>query len=95
MVIKNPEISIQELMTFIPGPDFPTGGVIFGTKGIKRAYHTGTGNVILRAKYDIEEKKKALEILINHYSPETTYNFSKKMIDSVAIIKITINSFCE
>lgn len=40
---------------------------------------------------DIEEKKKALEILINHYSPDTVYNFSKKMVDSVSIIKITID----
>ncbi len=63
-VIKNPEISIAELMQFIPGPDFPTGGVIFGTNGIKRAYHTGSGNVILRAKYEIEEKKNRTRIII-------------------------------
>jgi len=55
--IQNPKISIKELMQFIPGPDFPTGGVIFGTSGIKRAYHTGNGNVILRAKYKVVEKK--------------------------------------
>jgi DNA gyrase subunit A len=53
--IKNPNINIDELMNYIPGPDFPTGGVIFGTSGIKRAYHTGTGRVVLRAKYEIEE----------------------------------------
>jgi DNA gyrase subunit A len=63
-VIKNPDISITELMEHIPGPDFPTGGVIFGTGGIKRAYHTGTGNVILRAKYEIEEKKNRIRIII-------------------------------
>ncbi|MHA1978416.1 MAG: DNA gyrase subunit A, partial [Candidatus Hodarchaeales archaeon] len=63
-VIEDPEISITDLMKYIPGPDFPTGGVIFGTKGIKRAYHTGTGNVILRAKYEFEEKKNKTSIII-------------------------------
>ncbi|MFX0182354.1 MAG: DNA gyrase subunit A [Candidatus Hodarchaeota archaeon] len=62
--IKNPDISIDELMNYIPGPDFPTGGVIFGTSGIKRAYRTGSGNVILRAKYEIEEKKGIPKIII-------------------------------
>lgn len=62
--IKNPDITIDELMTSIPGPDFPTGGVIFGTSGIKRAYHTGSGNVILRAKYEIEEKKGIPKIIV-------------------------------
>ena len=63
-VIDDPEISIIDIMKYIPGPDFPTGGVIFGTKGIKRAYHTGTGNVILRAKYEFEEKKNKTSIVI-------------------------------
>jgi DNA gyrase subunit A len=62
--IENPEISIDELMEYIPGPDFPTGGVIFGTSGIKRAYHTGNGNVILRAKYDVVEKKGKTQIIV-------------------------------
>ncbi len=62
--IQNPEISIGELMKYIPGPDFPTGGVIFGTSGIKRAYHTGSGNVILRAKYKVVEKKNKTKIIV-------------------------------
>ncbi|UCG02133.1 MAG: DNA gyrase subunit A [Candidatus Heimdallarchaeota archaeon] len=62
--IKNPQISIDELMEYIPAPDFPTGGVIFGTSGIKRAYHTGNGNVILRAKYEIVEKKSKTQIIV-------------------------------
>jgi len=62
--IRNPDITIDELMNYIPGPDFPTGGVIFGTSGIKRAYHTGSGNVILRAKYEIEEKKGIPKIIV-------------------------------
>lgn len=62
--IKNPQISIDELMEYIPAPDFPTGGVIFGTSGIKRAYHTGNGNVILRAKYEVVEKKNNTQIVV-------------------------------
>ncbi len=62
--IKNPEISIDELMKYIPGPDFPTGGVIFGTSGIKRAYHTGNGSIILRAKYEVVEKKNKTQIIV-------------------------------
>ncbi len=62
--INDPEIGIDDLMQYIPGPDFPTGGTIFGTSGIKRAYHTGSGNVILRAKYDVVEKKNKTQIIV-------------------------------
>ncbi|MHA2053754.1 MAG: DNA gyrase subunit A [Candidatus Hodarchaeales archaeon] len=63
-LIKNPDITIPELMNYIPGPDFPTGGVIFGTAGIKRAYHSGSGNVVQRAKYEVEEKNNKTRIII-------------------------------
>ncbi len=62
--IKDPEIDIDALMKYIPGPDFPMGGVIFGTSGIKRAYHTGNGSIILRAKYDVVEKKNKTQIIV-------------------------------
>ncbi|MFX1285831.1 MAG: DNA gyrase subunit A, partial [Promethearchaeota archaeon] len=62
--IQNPEITIKDLMRYIPGPDFPTGGVIFGTSGIRRAYHTGSGNVILRAKYEVVKKKNKTQIIV-------------------------------
>ncbi|MBQ7097958.1 MAG: DNA gyrase subunit A [Clostridia bacterium] len=54
-VIDNPEITIDELMEYIKGPDFPTGAQIMGTNGIRSAYHTGRGKLRLRAKADIEE----------------------------------------
>lgn len=54
-VIDDPMITIDELMNYIPGPDFPTGGVIMGKSGIRSAYTTGRGRVILRAKAEIEE----------------------------------------
>ena len=53
-MLDNPDISVQELMKHIQGPDFPTGGVIMGTQGIKQAYLTGKGRIVTRAKTDIE-----------------------------------------
>jgi DNA gyrase subunit A len=56
--IDNPGITIEELMEIVPGPDFPTGGKILGRAGIREAYHTGRGSVIMRAKADIDEIRK-------------------------------------
>ena len=54
-VIDEPEVSIDELMEIIPGPDFPTGGIVCGRTGIRRGYHTGRGTITLRARATIEE----------------------------------------
>ncbi len=54
-LMDNPEITIEELMEFIPAPDYPTGGVLMGRSGIKQAYMTGKGGFVLRAKCEIEE----------------------------------------
>ena len=54
-MIDNPEITVDELMEIIPAPDFPTGGIIMGRSGIKKAYRTGQGNIIIRSKCEIEE----------------------------------------
>ncbi len=56
--IDNNDISITELMEIIPGPDFPTQGIIYGRQGIVEAYQSGRGHIILRAKADIEQRKK-------------------------------------
>ena len=58
MVLDNPECSIHEIMTVLPGPDFPTGGMICGRAGILKAYHTGRSSIPVRAKCEIEEYKK-------------------------------------
>ena len=58
-LIEHPDSSIDQLMQFVKGPDFPTGGVIYGLKGINDAYKTGRGKIYLRAKYHIEEPKDA------------------------------------
>ena len=54
--IDNPDISLDDLMKFIPGPDFPTGGIILGNSGIRKAYETGRGSITIRSKATIEEK---------------------------------------
>ncbi|MCI1665804.1 MAG: DNA gyrase subunit A [Atopobiaceae bacterium] len=57
MYIDNPEVSVEELMTVLPGPDFPTGGIIMGSDGIKDAYNTGRGSITVRAKAHVEQMK--------------------------------------
>ncbi|MGN1052279.1 MAG: DNA gyrase subunit A, partial [Candidatus Scatosoma sp.] len=54
-MIDNPEITVEELMEYIPAPDFPTGGVIMGRSGIKKAYQTGQGKIVIRSRCEIEE----------------------------------------
>ncbi|MDH4329977.1 MAG: DNA gyrase subunit A [Candidatus Moranbacteria bacterium] len=73
-LIENPKASIDDLMQFIKGPDFPTGGVIYNTKEIREAYATGKGKITARAKATIEEKKAGqFQIVIN----EITYATNK------------------
>jgi DNA gyrase subunit A len=57
-VIDDPDVSIDEIMDVIPGPDFPTGGIICGRSGIRRAYLTGRSTIVVRARCEIEESKK-------------------------------------
>ncbi|MDD6484594.1 MAG: DNA gyrase subunit A [Clostridiales bacterium] len=63
-VIDDPMISIDELMNHIPGPDFPTGGVIMGRGGIRNAYTTGRGRIILRARAEIEEDQNGRQRIV-------------------------------
>ena len=62
--IDNKDISIEELMHYIKGPDFPTGGIIYGTAGIKKAYTTGRGKVVIRSKFTIETDKHGRESIV-------------------------------
>ena len=62
--IDNPEISIDELIHYIKGPDFPTGGIIYGTSGIKKAYKTGRGKIVIRSKFKIETDKRGKEYIV-------------------------------
>lgn len=67
--IDNPDITIDELINYVPGPDFPTGGLILGQSGAKSAYYTGRGSVMMRAKCTIEEIRKDKEAIIVHEIP--------------------------
>ena len=80
--IDNPAISIDDLIEFIPGPDFPTGGIILGRMGIKSAFHTGRGSIVLRGRVHTEEMRKDREALI---VTEIPYQVNKAlMIERIA-----------
>jgi DNA gyrase subunit A len=81
-VIENPAVSIDDLIDIIPGPDFPTGGLILGRSGIKSAFHTGRGSIVMRAKVHTEELRKEREALI---VTELPYQVNKaQMIERMA-----------
>jgi len=95
-ILKNPDMSEDELFALIPAPDFPTGGIICGRSGIVKAYKTGRGNVILRGVVDIEETKKGTSLIVR----ELPYQVNKadlaikiadlvknKVIDGITNIK--------
>lgn len=63
-VIDNPNITTEELMQVVKGPDFPTGGLILGNEGLKQAYETGKGRVIVRAKTQIEQEKGDKQVIV-------------------------------
>lgn len=82
-LIDNPDISIDDLMKHIPAPDFPTGGIIMGRSGIRNAYRTGKGSIILRAKCEIEEFNNGTRERI--IVTELPYQVNKqKLIETIA-----------
>lgn len=64
LLMDNPDVTTKDLMKAIPGPDFPTGGIVMGRGGIYRAYETGKGNIVVRAKTDIETEKNGRERIV-------------------------------
>ncbi|WP_372780126.1 DNA gyrase subunit A [Priestia aryabhattai] len=81
-VSQDPDITIAELMEIIPGPDFPTAGQILGRSGIRKAYETGKGSIIVRAKVEIEEHSNGKQTIIVHELP---YQVNKaKLIEKIA-----------
>ena len=69
MMLDNPDVTTEELMTVLPGPDFPTGAIIMGREGIKEAYETGRGSLTIRSKCRIEEGKNGkISILIGIFT---------------------------
>ncbi|PKH06033.1 DNA topoisomerase (ATP-hydrolyzing) subunit A [Moritella sp. Urea-trap-13] len=81
-LIKNPDLSLEELMEYIPGPDFPTHGIINGKAGIEQAYRTGRGKIHIRARADIETNERGRETIVVHELP---YQVNKaRLIESIA-----------
>ena len=80
--IDNPEITIEELMQYVKGPDFPTGGIIQGRQGIKDAFETGRGRIVIRSKTDIEVSDSGRETIV---VTEIPYMVNKReMIEKIA-----------
>ena len=80
-LIKSPEITIQELMKYIPGPDFPTAGIINGSSGVRDAYERGRGRIEVRARSNIEESDSGDKIVIS----ELPYQVNKaKLLEKIA-----------
>ncbi|EAV9872301.1 DNA gyrase subunit A [Listeria monocytogenes] len=78
----NPEITIRDLMEYIPGPDFPTAGMIMGRSGIRRAYESGRGSITVRGRVDIEEKKNGKETIV---ITEIPYQVNKaRLVERIA-----------
>jgi DNA gyrase subunit A len=82
-MLADPQISVEEFMQLIPGPDFPTAGLIYGTEGIREAYHSGRGLITMRARALIEHSKRTSreQIIIN----EIPYQVNKaKLVEKIA-----------
>jgi DNA gyrase subunit A len=73
-LIDEPDVSIEQLMTIVPGPDFPTGGIICGRQGIVDGYTTGRGKVTLRARADIREEGSRTQVIITEVPFQQTRN---------------------
>lgn len=82
MLMNNPDVTVAELMKALPGPDFPTGGVVMGKARIRQAYESGQGSIIVRAKVEIEEQKNGKQRIVVHEIP---YMVNKaKLIERIA-----------
>lgn len=79
-MIDNPDISVDELMQYIPAPDFPTGGIIMGRSGIRKAYRTGQGNLVIRSKCEIEEHGSGANLRSRIVVTEIPYQVNKAQL---------------
>ena len=85
--IDNPNCGLDTLMKYVKGPDFPTGGIVEGLDGIKQAYETGRGKIIIRSRYHIEEDKTKTSIIITEIPFESNKAAMVKKIDDIRIDK--------
>ena len=85
--IDNPNCSLDALMKYVKGPDFPTGGIVEGISGIKDAYETGRGRIIIKSRYTIEKEKGTPQIVISEIPFEVNKSQMVKKIDDIRIDK--------
>ena len=85
--IDNPNCQLDTLMKYVKGPDFPTGGIVEGLDGIKEAYETGRGRIIIKSRYNIEDDKNGLRIVITEIPFEVNKAQMVKRIDDIRIDK--------
>lgn len=85
--IDHPECSLEDLMQYVKGPDFPTGAIVEGIEGIKDAYTTGRGKINIKSKYTFEEEKGKLSLIITEIPFETNKALLVKKIDDIRIDK--------
>ena len=85
--IDNPNCTLEDLMKFVKGPDFPTGATVEGLDGIKEAYKTGRGKINIKSKYVFEEDKNKLSLVITEIPFETNKSLLVKKIDDIRIDK--------
>lgn len=80
-LLENPDLEISDLMEYIKAPDFPTGGIIYGYDGVRKAFETGQGRIVIRAKAEIESDSNCEKIIVS----EIPYNVNKRiLIESIA-----------
>ena len=85
--IDNPNCELETLMKYVKGPDFPTGGIVEGIDGIKDAYKTGKGRIIVKSRYTVEEEKTGPQIVISEIPFEVNKALMVKKIDDIRIDK--------
>ncbi len=90
-VLERPDVEVGELMRLMPGPDFPTGGILMGAEGLREAYETGRGKVVLRARHSVELQKDGRQLLVFNELP---YNVVKsdlvRQVDEMRLAKEVI-----
>jgi topoisomerase-4 subunit A len=85
--LQNPDCSLDELMEIIPGPDFPTGGIVQGHKGIREAFQTGRGRIVVRAKAEIQEARTCQQIVITEIPYEVIKGQLVRKMDEIRFNK--------
>ena len=85
--IQHPECTLEELMQFVKGPDFPTGGIVMGLEGIKQAFNTGRGKVMVRSKVEVQQTRTIKQILVTEIPYEVIKSNLVKKIDEIRLNK--------